>query len=45
MEEMLIKKCANGLFYDTKSPDYRDQHMTANAWEGIRKDLKIKRFM
>ena len=28
----LLKKCANGPFYDTKSPDYRDQHMRANAW-------------
>ena len=28
--------------YDTKSPDYRDQHMRANAWEGIGKELKIK---
>ena len=31
------------FLYDTKSPDYRDQHMTANAWEGIGKELKIKR--
>ena len=23
--------------------DYRDQHMTANAWEDIGKELKIKR--
>ena len=28
--------------YDTKSPDYRDKHMRANAWEGIGKELKIK---
>jgi hypothetical protein len=27
---------------DTKSPDYRDQHMGVNAWEGIGKELKIK---
>jgi hypothetical protein len=27
---------------DTKSPNYRDQHMNANAWEEIGKDLKIK---
>jgi hypothetical protein len=39
----LLKKCANGTFYDTKSPDYRDQHERANAWEGIGKELKIKR--
>jgi hypothetical protein len=25
-----------------KSPDYRDQHMRANGWEGIGKELKIK---
>jgi hypothetical protein len=31
------------FLYDTKSPDYRDQHMRANAWEGIGKELKIKR--
>ena len=38
------KKCANGLFlYDTKSSDYRDHHMRANAWEGIGKELKMKR--
>ena len=29
--------------YDTKSPDYRDKRMRANAWEGIGKELKIKR--
>jgi len=39
----LLKKCANGPFYDTKSPDYRDQYIRANAWEGIGKELKIKR--
>jgi hypothetical protein len=38
-----MKKCANGPFYDTKSPDYRDQHMRANAWGGIGKGFKIKR--
>jgi len=38
----LLKKCANGPFYDTKSPDYRDQHMIANTWEEIGKELKIK---
>jgi hypothetical protein len=31
------------FLYDTKSPDYRDQHMRANAWEEIGKELKIKR--
>jgi hypothetical protein len=29
--------------YDNKSPDYSDQHMRANAWEGIGRELKIKR--
>jgi len=41
MEEMLIEKVRQRTFlYDTKSPDYRDQHMRANAWEGIGKELK-----
>jgi len=40
---MLIEKVRQQTFlYDTKSPDYRDQHMRANAWEGIGKELKIK---
>jgi len=44
MEEMLIEKVRQRTFlYDTKSPDYRDQHMRANAWERIGKELKIKR--
>jgi len=44
MEEMLIEKVRQRTFlYDTKSPDYRDQHMRANAWEGIGKELEIKR--
>jgi hypothetical protein len=44
MEEMLIEKVRQRTFlYDTKSPDYRDQHMRANAWEEIGKELKIKR--
>jgi len=44
MEEMLIEKARQRTFlYDTKSPDYRDQHMRANAWEDIGKELKIKR--
>ena len=44
MEGMLIEKERQWTYlYDTKSPDYRDQHMRANAWEGIGKDLKIKR--
>jgi hypothetical protein len=43
MEEMLIKKVRQQTFlYDTKSPDYRDEHMSANAWEVIGKELKIK---
>jgi hypothetical protein len=43
LEEMLIEKARQQTFlYDTKSPDYRDQHMRANAWEGIGKELKIK---
>jgi len=41
---MLIEKVRQRTFlYDTKSPDYRDQHMRANGWEGIGKELKIKR--
>jgi hypothetical protein len=44
MEEMLIEKVRQRTFlYDTKSPDYRDQHMRANAWEETVKELKIKR--
>ena len=44
MEEMLIEKvCQRTFSYDTKLPDYRYQHMRANAWEGIGKELKIKR--
>ena len=31
------------FLYDTKSSDCRDQHMRPNAWEGIGKELKIKR--
>jgi len=41
---MLIEKVRQRTFlYDTRSRDYRDQHMRANAWEGIGKELKIKR--
>jgi hypothetical protein len=44
MEEMLIEKVRQRTFLDdTKSPDYRDQHMGANAWEGVGKEVKIKR--
>jgi len=44
MEETLIEKVRQRTFlYDTKSPDYRDQHMRAKAWEGIMRELKIKR--
>jgi hypothetical protein len=40
MEEMLIEKVRQQtISYDTKSPDYRDQHMRANAWEEIGKEL------
>ena len=43
-EEMLTEKVRQRTFlYDTKSPDYRDQHIRAKAWEGIGKELKIKR--
>jgi hypothetical protein len=37
------KSAPTDFLYDTKSPDYRDQHMTANVWEEIGKELKIKR--
>jgi len=41
---MLIEKVRQRTFlYDTESPDYRDQHMRANAWEGTGKELKMKR--
>jgi hypothetical protein len=44
MEEMFIEKVRQRTFlYDTKSPDYRDQHMRANTSEGIGKESKIKR--
>jgi hypothetical protein len=44
MEEMLIEKVRQRNFlYDTKSRDYRDQHMRGNEWEGIENELKIKR--
>jgi hypothetical protein len=44
MEEMLIEKVRQRTFSnDIKSTGYRDRHMRANAWEGIGKDLKIKR--
>jgi hypothetical protein len=43
IEEMLIEKVRQRTcLYDTKPPDYRDQHMRANAREEIGKDLKIK---
>jgi hypothetical protein len=43
MEEMLIEKVHQWtVLDDTKSPDYRDRHIRANAWEGIGKELKIK---
>jgi hypothetical protein len=44
MGKMLIEKVRQRTFlYDTKSPDYRDQHMRANTWEETGKELKIKR--
>jgi NurA-like 5'-3' nuclease len=44
MVEMLIEKVhQRTVLYDTKSPDYREQHMRANAWEGMGKELKVKR--
>jgi hypothetical protein len=44
MEEIRIDKVRLRTFsYDTKSPDYSYQQTTANAWEGIGKELKIKR--
>jgi hypothetical protein len=43
-EEILTEKVRQWTFlYDTRSPDYRDQNVRANAWEGIGKELKIKR--
>jgi len=40
----LLKKVRQRTFlYDIKSPDYRDQHERASAWEGIGKELEIKR--
>jgi len=43
MEEMLTEKVRQHTFlYDTKSPDYRDQHMRAITWEGMGKEVKIK---
>jgi len=44
MEEMLIGKVRQRtILCNTNSPDYRDQHMRANGWEGIGKEMKIKR--
>jgi hypothetical protein len=44
IEEKLIEKVRQRTsLFDTKPPDYRDQHMRANAWEEIGKELKIKR--
>jgi len=46
MEKIRIEEVRQRTFlYDTKSPDYRDQHMRANEWEGIGKELKIKRVL
>jgi hypothetical protein len=44
MEEMLIGNVRQRTYlYDIKSPDYTDQHMRDNVWEGIGKELKVKR--
>jgi hypothetical protein len=40
MEEILIEKVQRTSLYDTKSPDYRRQHVRANAWEEIGKEWK-----
>jgi hypothetical protein len=41
MEEMLIEKLRQQTFLcDTYSPDYRDQHVRANVWEEIGKELE-----
>jgi len=46
MEEMRKEKVRQlTLLYYTKSPDYTDQQMRANAWEEIGKELKINRFI
>jgi hypothetical protein len=43
MGEMLIEKVRQRtILYDTKTPDYRDQHMRANAWDEIGKDLNSR---
>jgi hypothetical protein len=39
----LLKIAPTDLFIWHKSADYRDQHMRANAWEEIGRELKIKR--
>jgi len=40
---MRIEKVRQRTFlHDIKSPDYRYQHMRANAWEEIGKELQIK---
>jgi hypothetical protein len=44
IEEMLIEKVRQRTFlYDTESPDYRDQHMRANAWGEIWEIVKTHR--
>jgi hypothetical protein len=37
------KGIALPLPFFTNSPDYTDQHMRANTWEGIGKEMKLKR--
>jgi len=41
----LLKKYANGPFYMTPSHQIIEISMRAIAWEGIGKELKIRRFM
>ena len=38
-----MKKCANVPFYITPSHQIIEISMRANAWEGIGKELKIRR--
>jgi len=39
MEEMLTERgCQRTFLYDIESPDYGDQHMRADTWEGIGKE-------
>jgi hypothetical protein len=43
LRKCLLKKVRQRTFlYDTKSPDNRDQHMRANVWEEIWKELSSR---